>query len=125
MGAIMRVARFEDLAVWKKSKELSLGIYRMTNEDRFSRDFALKDQIRRAAISVMSNIAEGFERYSRNEFRHFLSIARGSASEVRSQLHLAYELGYVHESEFAAQLDLCLEISRMLAALHKKSAVSP
>jgi four helix bundle protein len=118
----MRVTRFEDLAVWKKSKELSPGIYRMTNEGRFSRDFGLKDQIRRAAVSVMSNIAEGFERYSRSEFRHFLSIARGSASEVRSQLHLAYELG--SEPEFARQLDLCLEISRMLAALHKKSAPS-
>jgi four helix bundle protein len=105
----MRVARFEDLAVWKKSKE-------------HSRDLALKDQIRRAAVSVMSNIAEGFERYSRSEFRHFLSIARGSASEVRSQLYLAHELGYVPDSEFAAHLDLCLEISRMLAALHRKSA---
>ncbi len=118
----MRVARFEDLAVWKKSKELSLGIYRMTNEGSFSRDFGLKDQIRRAAVSVMSNIAEGFEQYSRSEFRHFLSIARGSASEVRSQLHLAHELGYVPEPEFAAQLELCMEISRMLAALHRKSA---
>ena len=121
----MRVARFEDLAVWKKAKELSLAIYRVTNGGRFSRDLALKDQIRRAAISVMSNVAEGFERYSRSEFRHFLSIARGSASEVRSQLHLAHELGYVAEPDFASQLELCLEISRMLAALHRKSAPRP
>ena len=121
----MRVARFEDLGVWKKSQELSLAIYRLTNDGRFSRDWALRDQIRRATVSVMSNIAEGFERYSRNEFRHFLSIARGSASEVRSQLHLARELGYVAESDFASQLELCLEISRMLAALHRKSAPRP
>ncbi|HEU0077479.1 MAG TPA: four helix bundle protein, partial [Longimicrobiaceae bacterium] len=79
----MKIARFEELAVWKKSKELSLGIYRVTNQGRFRHDFGLKDQIRRAAVSVMSNIAEGFERYSRSEFRHFVSIARGSASEVR------------------------------------------
>lgn len=118
----MRVARFEDLAVWKQSKELSLGICRMTSAGRFSNDFALKDQIRQATVSVMSNIAEGFQRYSRSEFRHFLSIARGSASEARSQLHLAYELGYVPESEFTRQLELCFEISRMVAALHRKAA---
>jgi four helix bundle protein len=118
----MKVARFEDLAVWKKSKELSLGIYRITNQGRFRYDFGLKDQMRRAAVSVMSNIAEGFERYSRNEFRHFLSIARGSASEVRSQLHLARDLGYVDDAESAALLGLCLDISRMLAALHTRTA---
>jgi four helix bundle protein len=120
----MRVAKFEDLAVWKKSKELSLGIYRVTNQGRFRHDRGLKDQIRRAAVSVMSNIAEGFERYSRSEFRHFLSIARGSASEVRSQLHLARELGYLPDEDAAALLGLSLEISRMLAALHTRSAPS-
>jgi four helix bundle protein len=118
----MRVARFEDLAVWKKAKELSLSIYRVTNDGRFSRDWALRDQVRRAAVSVMSNIAEGFGRYSRNEFRHFLSIARGSVSEVRSQLHLARDLGYLTEPDFTEQLALCIEISRMLSVLHRKTA---
>ena len=118
----MRVARFEDLAVWKKSKELSLGIYRVTNRGAFGHDAALRSQIRRAAVSVMSNIAEGFERYSRSEFRHFLSIARGSASEVRSRLHLARELGYLSREDSAALLELSLEISRMLAALHTRSS---
>lgn len=117
----MRVARFEDLAVWKKAKELSLGVYRATNEGPFRHDFGLRDQIRRAAVSVMSNIAEGFERYSRSEFRHFLSIARGSASEVRSQVHLARELGYLTTEDSAALLQLCLEISRKLAALHTRT----
>ena len=118
----MRVARFEDLAVWKKAKELSLGIYRVTNQGLFQYDLGLKDQVRRASVSVMSNITEGFERYSRSEFRHFLSIARGSASEVRSQLHLARELGYIPEPDSAALLELCMDISRMLAALHTRSA---
>jgi four helix bundle protein len=113
-----KLARFEDLAVWQKSKELSLGIYRVTKEPTFARDFGLRDQIRRASVSVMSNIAEGFERYSRTEFRHFLSIARGSASEVRSQLHLARELGYIPPHESEKLLESCLEISRMLASLH-------
>ena len=121
----MRVARFEDLAVWKKSKELSLGIYGVTNHGPFRHDPGLQGQVRRASVSVMSNIAEGFERYSRSEFRHFLSIARGSASEVRSQLHLARELGYVSETDSVALLNLCMEISRMLAALHTRSAPRP
>jgi four helix bundle protein len=120
----MRVARFEDLSVWKKSKQLSLGVYRVTNQGAFRRDFALRDQVRRASVSVMSNIAEGFERYSRSEFRHFLSIARGSASEVRSQVHLARELEYLTHEEAAALLDLCFEISRMLAALHTRTTPS-
>jgi four helix bundle protein len=118
----MSVARFEDLAVWKKSKELSLGVYRVTNRGPFRYDRGLQGQIRRASVSVMSNIAEGCERYSRSEFRHFLSIARGSASEVRSQLHLARDLGYVPDADSTALLNLCMEISRMLAALHTRSA---
>lgn len=117
-----KVARFEELAVWRKSKDLSLGVYRVTNNGRFSKDHALRNQIRRAAVSVMSNIAEGFERYSRSEFRHFLSIARGSASEVRSQLHLAHELGYLPQSDFASLYGLCLEIARMISALHRSLA---
>ena len=115
----MKLTRFEELFVWQKSRDLSLRIYRLTNGQGFSRDFALRDQIRRASISVMSNIAEGFERYSKNEFRQFVSIARGSVSEVRSQLHLAHGLGYVGRAEFDSLYNLCLEISRMLAALHR------
>jgi four helix bundle protein len=113
----VRVKQFEELTVWQKSKELSLAIYRITGESRFSSDFDLRKQIRRAAVSVMSNIAEGFERYSRTEFKHFLSIARGSASEVRSQLHLARELNYITERDFRSLYDSCVEVSRMLAAL--------
>jgi len=113
----MQIRRFEDLGVWQKARELSLAIYQITDEGRFARDFGLKDQIRSAAVSVMSNIAEGFERYSRSEFRQFLGIARGSASEVRSQLHLAQALGYVNDSEFQDLYGLCFEVSRMLASL--------
>jgi four helix bundle protein len=118
----MRVTRFEDLAVWKKSKDLSLRIYRVSSKGELARDWGLKDQIRRATVSVMSNIAEGFERYSANEFRHFVSIARGSAAEVRTQLYLARDLNYIPQPEAAEMLELCLEISRMLAALHTRTA---
>jgi four helix bundle protein len=113
----MRVKRFQDLIVWQKSRDLSVAVYRMTAGGPFSRDFGLRDQIRRAAVSVMSNIAEGFGRYSRSELRQYLSIARGSATEVRSQLYLARELGYVAEAEQQTLHELCIEIARMLAAL--------
>jgi four helix bundle protein len=113
----MKVGRFEDLIVWQKSRDLSVAIYRLTSQGAFSRDWGLRDQSRRAAVSVMSNIAEGFGRYSRNELRQFLSIARGSVTEVRSQLYLVRELGYAGEAEHKQLHELCIEIARMLAAL--------
>jgi four helix bundle protein len=113
----VKIRRFEDLEVWQKSKDLSVAIYRVTKEGRFGGDHGLRNQIRRAAVSVMSNIAEGFDRYSRAEFRQFLSIARGSAAEVRSQLHLALALGYVTQIEFEELNALCWRITRMAASL--------
>ena len=113
----MKIAHFEDLRVWQKSRDLALDVYRASSAGQFARDPTLRDQIRRAVVSVMSNIAEGFERYSRPEFRNFLSIARGSVSEVRSQLHLAHRLAYIPDEEFRALHQTCLEISRMLARL--------
>lgn len=113
----VKLAHFEDLRVWQKSRDLSLAVYSASGDGKFARDPALRDQVRRAVVSIMSNIAEGFERYSRTEFRHFLSIARGSAAEVRSQLHLAHRLGYIPEAEYVALNESCLEISRMLAKL--------
>lgn len=115
----MKITRFEDLAVWQKSRDLAIAVYRVTQNGPLKRDFGLRDQLQRASVSVMSNIAEGFDRYSRAEFRQFLSIARGSAAEVRSQLHLAVELGYISRDEFTRLNALCLEITRMLAALRK------
>ena len=119
----MRTRRFEDLVVWQKSRDLSVDIYRITARGEFSRDYGLRDQVRRAAVSVMSNIAEGFGRYSRSEFRHFLSVARGSVSEVRCQLYLARELRYIEQPDHDRLHELCLEISRMLAAL--RASIDP
>ena len=112
----MRVKRFEDLVVWQKARDLSVAIYRSASSGPFARDFGLRDQIRRAAVSVMSNIAEGFGRYSRSELRQYLSIARGSVTEVRSQLYLARELGYLADTEHQSLHELGVEIARMLAA---------
>jgi four helix bundle protein len=113
--------RFEDLEVWKKAEDLAVAVYSASKKPPFSNDFALRDQVRRATISVMSNIAEGFERYSRAEFRHFLSIARGSTAEIRAQLHLAHRLQYL-DTEAHRELEArCLEIARMLAALRYRT----
>ena len=114
-----KVSKFEDLLAWQRAHQLAVCVYQLTAKEPFARDFALKDQILRAAISVMSNIAEGFERYSRSEFRQFLSIARGSVGEVRSQLHLAKSLGYVAQDEFEQAYGLCRDVGNLIGGLRK------
>ena len=114
------IRRFEDCIAWQKSRALTADVYRVSGVGNFGRDFALRDQIRRAAISVMSNIAEGFDRYSRPEFRQFLSFARGSAAEVRSQLYVAMDLGYVDNAAFSKMKAQCEEVSRLIAAMRAK-----
>jgi four helix bundle protein len=119
MAKTGKIKSFEDLIAWQKSKELSLMVYRVSSSGEFARDYSLKDQIRRASVSAMSNIAEGFERYSPKEFRHFLAIARGSAAEVRSQIYLAMELDYLTNEEARSMIDLCNEIGRIIAGLRR------
>jgi len=114
-----KIQKFEDLIAWQKSKRLSILIYRITGEGLFKKDFNLKCQIRKASISVMSNIAEGFDRYSTKEFMYFLSIARGSVAEIRSQIHLAEELGYINQIEATSIVDLCIEIALIIGGLRK------
>jgi four helix bundle protein len=87
----MKVNRFEDLIAWQRSRELTKQIYLLTRKDSFSRDFGLREQIQRASVSIMSNLAEGFERGSINEFHQFLFIAKASCAEVRSQLYVLPE----------------------------------
>lgn len=109
--------RLEDSAAWRKSKELSLEVYRVFSN---SRDFGFRDQIQRAAVSIMNNIAEGFERSSQKELRMFLYIAKGSAGEVRSMLLLARELKYISKADFDKLLTLSEETSKTLAGFIKK-----
>ena len=87
----MKIERFEDIEAWKAGRDLTKSIYEITKEKRFSRDFSLLDQIRRAAVSITSNIAEGFKRGGDNEFIQALAIAKGSSGEVRSQLYVALD----------------------------------
>ncbi|MCD6149555.1 four helix bundle protein [bacterium] len=112
----MRIERFEDIIAWQKSKELTVDIYRILKD---SRDFGFRDQIQRASVSIMNNIAEGFERQSNKEFRQFLFIAKGSCGEVRSMLDLALELGYISKDDFKILHDLSLEISKLLSGFIK------
>ena len=91
----MRISKFEDIESWKKARALTNEIYQATASGQFVRDFGLKDQIRRASVSVLSNIAEGFERGGDKEFLQFLAVAKGSCGEVRAQLYVALDQGYL------------------------------
>ena len=111
------ITRFEDLDAWKVARELVGDVYRVTSNERFARDFGLKDQIRRASVSIMSNIAEGFERGSSAEFHHFLTIAKASCAEVRSQLYLALDIGHIDQNVFAMLSGRAEEVSKIVGGL--------
>jgi four helix bundle protein len=111
------IERFEDIVAWQHGRALCRDIYLMTERQPFARDFALRDQIRKAAISVPSNIAEGFERFRLTEFHQFLSIAKGSAGELRTQLYIASDIGYIQEQTRATLLAKAEETSRKINAL--------
>jgi four helix bundle protein len=107
------IKRFEDLDSWKVARELCTLIYIITKKKPMSNDYAFSDQIRRAAISIMNNISEGFERGSNKDFAKFLFIARGSAGEVRSMLYLALDQNYISKEEFKDISDLCVRTSQL------------
>ena len=111
------VERFEDLIAWQKARVLTREVYQATLKHPFCRDFGLKNQIQRAAVSVMSNIAEGFERRRPAEFHQFLSIAKGSCGEVRAQLYVALDVEYLTEEEFRRLSALAEEVGRIVNGL--------
>lgn len=108
------INRFEDIEAWKKARQLSKLVYEASSQGAFGRDYALRDQIRRAAISVLSNIAEGYERGGDKEFRQFLSLAKGSAGEVQAQLYVALDVGFVSPRQFEQIYDAASETSRLI-----------
>jgi four helix bundle protein len=112
-----RIEKFEDFIAWQKARQLSRKIYQATNLPGFSRDFALKDQIRRSAISIMSNIAEGFERGRATEFHQFLSIAKASCAELRSQLYVAFDANYLSQSQFQTLMSNAMEVGQIIGGL--------
>jgi len=108
---------FEEIEAWKKARELTHEIYAVTSASIFAKDFVLRDQIRRASVSIMSNISEGYERGGNKEFIQFLSVAKGSAGEVRSQLYVANDQGYLTKSEFDLLSGLAAEVSQIINGL--------
>ena len=119
MPARVKIRRFEDLLVWQKARELTRAIYALSAQGPFSRDFGLRDQLRRAAVSVMANIAEGFERGGRGEFHQFLSMAKGSCGETRSGLYVALDAKYLSAQDFDRLSGLAQEIGRMVGRMRR------
>jgi len=107
----MKIDKFEDIIAWQKSGTLTLNLY---NQFKNCKDFSFRDQIYRAVISIMNNIAEGFERNTDKELRYFLYIAKGSCAEVRSMLYVAFKLNYITNQEFKSNYALTVEISKLI-----------
>lgn len=113
----MQFERFEDMPVWQDARRITKIVYLLTAKDRFKKDYGLKDQIQRASVSVMSNIAEGYERHTKKEFAAFLYHAKGSIGELRSQLYVALDLGYISEKEFNEAYTASVSIAKQLSGL--------
>lgn len=108
------IKQFEDLICWQRARELTKFVYDISRYQHFEKDRGLQDQIRRAAVSVMSNIAEGFDRGTRQEFLNYLYIAKGSCGEVKTQLYISNDIGYIDISKFRYGINLCDETSRLI-----------
>jgi len=119
---VARIERFEDLVAWQKARVLTRLIYQATRKEMFSRDFGLSGQIQRAAVSMMSNVAEGFERGGRGEFHQFLSTAKASCAELRSQLYVALDVGYLDEKEFDSLMAQAAEVAKIIGGLRASVA---
>jgi four helix bundle protein len=119
-----KIEKFEDLIAWQRARQLTRKIYEITGQVAFAKDFGLRDQIRCASVSIMSNLAEGFERGGRSEFHQFLVIAKGSCAEVRSQLYVALDSRYVDDGAFHELFSLATETGRLIgglrAAVHRQ-----
>ena len=112
-----KIEKFEDLIAWQKARILLKEVYQATRGTKFSKDFKFAGQIQSASLSVMSNIAEGFDRGRRAEFHQFLSMAKGSCGEVRSQLYAASDIGYIDEQQFQSLRELSEEVSKIINGL--------
>jgi four helix bundle protein len=119
---LSRIERFEELIAWQKARDLTRVIYQVTQQGAFARDLGLARQMQRAAVSIMANIAEGFERGGRGEFHQFLSTAKASCAEVRSHLYVTLDIGYVDETTFSQLLAKAQEVARIVGGLRSSVA---
>jgi len=115
----MGVGRFEDLVAWSEARTLTRRVYEVSREGRFARDFGLAGQVQRASVSIMSNVAEGFERSRPKEFHQALSVAKGSCAEVRSLLYVAIDVGYIGKAEFDELHEHASRVGRVLGGLRR------
>ena len=115
----MKAKSFEDLQVWQDTRKFVKSIYELTSLDNFKKDYGLKDQIQRAAVSIMNNISEGFERDNNKEFMRFLSYSKGSAGEVRSMLYVALDLEYISKNDFNDNYKNAVDIIKQIANFKK------
>ena len=123
----MKILKFEDLPIWRLSLSITKKVYDLTSNNKLSRDFGLRDQIRRAVVSISSNIVEGFEKSNNNEFIRYLKIAKGSLGEVRNQLYIALSISYISQKEFddvnLQLLNLASQIGGLTIYLIKNKSV--
>jgi four helix bundle protein len=120
--ALGKIQRFEDLVAWQKARELTRKIYQVSRQGEFGKDYRLSGQIQGAAVSIMSNIAEGFERGGLGEFHQFLSTAKASCAEVRSQLYVALDVGYINPATFRELREQSEEVGRIIGGLRASVA---
>jgi four helix bundle protein len=109
-----KIGRFEEIQAWQKARELVKEIYRVSREPKFAKDFGLRDQIKRAALSIMLNIAEGFARKTSREFLQFLVVAHGSTAEVQSALYVALDQSYIDQAQFELLHNKADETSKVI-----------
>ncbi len=114
------VTDFRELKCWQQARVVAKEVYSLSRQGAFAKDYGLRDQIQRAAVSIGSNIAEGFERGSNQDFQKFLSYAKGSAGEVISQLYTAYDVGYLTQESFGEMVDKLKSVGAMMASLQSK-----
>ena len=115
----MAARRFEELIAWQKARALAGSVYRQSMEEPLSRDFGLRDQIRRAAVSVMANIAEGFDREGTAEFSRFLTIAKASCAELKSHFYIALDVGYLSDEQFQQLFAQTEEVNRLIVGIRR------
>jgi len=113
----LSISKFEDIVAWQRAREIVKDIYKLTGSQGFHHDFTLRDQMRRSALSIMANIAEGFHRWNRKDFLRFLQMSLASACETRSHCHVALDLGYISNSEFENMTNSLDDTVRLITAL--------
>ena len=119
------ITRFEEIEAWQTARELTRQIYTLTRVGQFARDFGLSDQMRRAAVSILSNIAEGFESRTTGLFKEYLGRAKASAGELRAQIYVALDAGYLVQAEFEILFELCDKCSRQISRFMQYLAGQP